>query len=167
MHREWKASNPVTTLYSSGMLTLYRFIPTDVSKHHFPSESSRKCSRGFESKISLICTYCVHRLVELPNEGPGVPWHGFRVWGTKGMYWGIGTLGPKGLEPSYYSILFFSVLFCSVLLCSVLFCSVLFCAVILIHQNMVMRLNTLYTSVWLCNGCSSLAGGRAFSVPYM
>ena len=39
-------------------------------------------------------------------EGAGLPCLGISLWGTKGLFKGLGALGPKGLEPSYYSILF-------------------------------------------------------------
>ena len=42
------------------------------------------------------------------GEGPGLPWLGIREWDTKGLSEGLGALGPKGLEPNYYSILVYS-----------------------------------------------------------
>jgi len=38
-------------------------------------------------------------------KGPGLPWLGITLWSTKGLFYGLGALGTKGLEPNYYSIL--------------------------------------------------------------
>jgi hypothetical protein len=38
-------------------------------------------------------------------EGPGLPRLGIRVWGPKGLFYGLGALGPKGIEPNYYCAL--------------------------------------------------------------
>ena len=42
------------------------------------------------------------------SKGTGLPWFGIRLWGITGPTKGLGALGPKGLEPCHYSILFYS-----------------------------------------------------------
>jgi hypothetical protein len=37
------------------------------------------------------------------NKGTGLPWLDIRLWCTKGPSKGLGALGPKGLEPNYFS----------------------------------------------------------------
>jgi hypothetical protein len=44
------------------------------------------------------------------GKGTGLLYPSVRSWGTKGLFSGPGTLGPEGLKPTYYSILFVSVL---------------------------------------------------------
>ena len=46
-------------------------------------------------------------------EGLELPWLDLRVWAAKGLFYCLGVLGPKGLEPNYYSTLlccFFTVI---------------------------------------------------------
>jgi len=43
------------------------------------------------------------------GSGPGLPWLGIRVWGTQGVFEGLGASRPKGLEPTHYSVPFWDV----------------------------------------------------------
>jgi len=35
------------------------------------------------------------------SKGTELPWFGFRVWGTQGLYKGLGAVGLKWFEPKY------------------------------------------------------------------
>ena len=37
------------------------------------------------------------------GKGTGLLYPSDRSWGTKGLFYGLGTSGPGGFEPKYYS----------------------------------------------------------------
>jgi len=62
----------------------------------------------------------------------------------------LSALGPKGLEPNYYSILLYSILFYSILFYSILFYSILFYSIYsilsfcIISTAILLRINRYY-----------------------
>jgi hypothetical protein len=39
-------------------------------------------------------------------KGTGLLWTGVSLWGTRGLFWGLGASDPQGPEPKYYSFIF-------------------------------------------------------------